>query len=153
MVLYWLSVLPKLLTAPVRMPILRRSWQVTHTISIWWQKIFTCPKHDFTHLGWVYRWLVRTLWLCRTYTFTFWCEQVFYYGTVGFLTFGPCRWSARSACHPRGQNVAAIALDRRFLGTIIAIFKMWLCPFNQSCTRHPMTKLKWQSNEMCHKFS
>ena len=25
---------------------------------------------------------------------------------------------------PRGQNVAAIALDRRFLGTIIAVFKM-----------------------------
>ena len=24
---------------------------------------------------------------------------------------------------PRGQNVAAIALDRRFLGTIIAVFK------------------------------
>ena len=48
----------------------------------------------------------------------------------------------RSARRPRDQNVAAIALDRRFLGTIIAIFKLWLCPFNQPCLRHPMTKLK-----------
>ena len=40
------------------------------------------------------------------------------------------------------QNVAAIALDRRLFGTIIAVFKMWLCPFNQPCIRHPMTKLK-----------
>ena len=51
-----------------------------------------------------------------------------------FFTFGP-----RGR---RGQNVPEIALDRRFLGTIIAIFKMWLCPFNQPCIRHPMTKLK-----------
>ena len=41
-----------------------------------------------------------------------------------------------------GQNVAAIALDRRFLGTIIAVFKMWLYPFNQPCIRHPMTEFK-----------
>ena len=51
-----------------------------------------------------------------------------------FFTFGPRR--------PRGQNVAAIALDRRFLGTIIAILEMWLRPFNRPCIRQPMTKLK-----------
>ena len=59
-----------------------------------------------------------------------------------FFTFGPHGRRARSARRPRGQNAAAIAPDRRFLGTIIAIFKMWLCPFNQPCIRHPMTKLK-----------
>ena len=57
-----------------------------------------------------------------------------------FFTVKPRGRQARSARRPRGLNVAAIALDRRFLGTIIAIFKMWLCPFNQPCTRHQMTK-------------
>ena len=54
-----------------------------------------------------------------------------------FFTFGPHRLR-----RPGGQNVPAIVLDRRFLGTIIAIFRMWLCPFNQPCIRHPMTELK-----------
>ena len=40
---------------------------------------------------------------------------------------------------PAGSECRGIALDRRFLGTIIAVFKMWLCPFNQPCIRHPMT--------------
>ena len=40
-----------------------------------------------------------------------------------FFTFGPRGRRVRSARRPRGQNVAEIALDRRFLGTIIAVFK------------------------------
>ena len=69
-------------------------------------------------------------------------SYVWLYKDIRFFTFGPRGGRARSARRPRGQNVAAMALDRRFLGTIIAIFEMWLCPFNQPCIRHPMTKLK-----------
>ena len=46
---------------------------------------------------------------------------------IKFFTFGPRATGMQHSLCP--QNVAAIALDRRFLGTIIAIFKMWLCPF------------------------
>ena len=49
---------------------------------------------------------------------------------------------APRATAPAGSECRGIALDRRFLGTIIAVFKMWLCPFNQPCIRHRMTKLK-----------
>ena len=65
-----------------------------------------------------------------------------WHGLLCFITFGSRGRRARSARRPRGQNVATIALERRFLGTIIAVFKMWLCPFNQPCIRHPKTKLK-----------
>ena len=47
-----------------------------------------------------------------------------------FLHSGPAGDGRAAPVAHRGQNVAAIALDRRLLGTIIAVFKMWLCPFN-----------------------
>ena len=72
----------------------------------------------------------------RVYITNFVFSVMKYYWCT-FFTFGP-----RGRRALRGQNVAAIALDRRFLGTIIAVFKMWLYHFNQPCIHHPMTKLK-----------
>ena len=42
---------------------------------------------------------------------------------------------------PTWSESTLITLDMRFLGIVIAIFKMWICPFTQTCIRHLMTKL------------
>ena len=43
---------------------------------------------------------------------------------------------------PAGSECSVISLDMRFLGIVISISRMWICPFNQPCIRHLMTKSK-----------
>ena len=58
-ILYWTcSVLPKLFTAPVRIPILRRFGQVKHTIPVWQQNFL--PVRSIILPVWD-EWLGRTL--------------------------------------------------------------------------------------------
>ena len=86
----------------------------------------------------IIQWLRNPVGVCACFFFfVFFFFLVFFFWGGGVYCFVVLFFTCG-----RGQNVAAIALDRRLLGTIIAIFKMWLCPFNQPCIRHPMTKLK-----------